>query len=57
MKLTDAAFAQKKYMTVNSQRMAYIDEGKGDAIVFRTAIQPRPSSGATSCRQSRVWAD
>jgi haloalkane dehalogenase len=33
MKLTDAAFAEKKYMTVNSQRMAYIDEGKGDAIV------------------------
>ena len=34
MKLTDAPFAEKKFMTVNGQRMAYIDEGEGDAIVF-----------------------
>ena len=34
MNLTDAPFAQKKFMTVNGQRMAYIDEGEGDAIVF-----------------------
>jgi len=33
-KLTDAPFAEKKFMTVNGQRMAYIDEGEGDAIVF-----------------------
>ena len=32
--LTDAPFADKKFMTVNGQRMAYIDEGEGDAIVF-----------------------
>ena len=34
MNLTDAPFAEKKFMTVNGQRMAYIDEGEGDAIVF-----------------------
>lgn len=34
MTLTDAPFAEKKFMTVNGQRMAYIDEGEGDAIVF-----------------------
>jgi haloalkane dehalogenase len=34
MNLSDAPFAEKKFMTVNGQRMAYIDEGEGDAIVF-----------------------
>jgi haloalkane dehalogenase len=34
MNLSDAHFGEKKYMTVNGQRMAYIDEGEGDAIVF-----------------------
>jgi hypothetical protein len=34
MNLSDTPFAEKKFMTVNSQRMAYIDEGEGDAIVF-----------------------
>jgi haloalkane dehalogenase len=34
MNLSDAPFAEKKYMTVQGQRMAYIDEGEGDAIVF-----------------------
>jgi haloalkane dehalogenase len=34
MNLSDTPFAEKKFMTVNGQRMAYIDEGKGDAIVF-----------------------
>ena len=28
-------FAQKKFATVNGRRMAYIDEGAGDAIVFQ----------------------
>jgi haloalkane dehalogenase len=28
-------FAQKKYLDVNGRRMAYIDEGEGDAIVFQ----------------------
>lgn len=32
--LSDAPFAEKRFMTVNGRRMAYIDEGKGDAIVF-----------------------
>ncbi|SCB49868.1 haloalkane dehalogenase [Rhizobium lusitanum] len=34
MKLSDVPFAEKKFMTVNGQRVAYIDEGEGDAIVF-----------------------
>jgi len=34
MSRSDAHFAKKKFMTVNGQRMAYIDEGEGDAIVF-----------------------
>jgi haloalkane dehalogenase len=34
MNLSDMPFAEKKFMTVNGQRMAYIDEGEGDAIVF-----------------------
>ena len=34
MNLSDAPFAEKKFITVNGQRMAYIDEGEGDAIVF-----------------------
>ena len=34
MKITDTPFAEKKFMSVNGQRMAYIDEGEGDAIVF-----------------------
>ena len=34
MNLSDKPFAEKKFMNVNSQQMAYIDEGEGDAIVF-----------------------
>lgn len=34
MNLSDAPFADKKFMTVKGQRMAYIDKGEGDAIVF-----------------------
>jgi haloalkane dehalogenase len=34
MMLTDAPFAEKKYISVQGRRMAYIDEGEGDAIVF-----------------------
>jgi haloalkane dehalogenase len=34
MNLSDAPFAEKKYMIISGQRMAYIDEGEGDAIVF-----------------------
>lgn len=34
MNLSDKPFAEKKFTTVNGQRMAYIDEGEGDAIVF-----------------------
>ena len=28
-------FAVKKYLDINGRRMAYIDEGQGDAIVFQ----------------------
>ena len=28
-------FAEKKYLEINGRRMAYIDEGQGDAIVFQ----------------------
>jgi haloalkane dehalogenase len=34
MHLSDTPSAEKKSMTVNGQRMAYIDEREGDAIVF-----------------------
>ena len=34
MELNDKPFAEKKFMTINGRRMAYIDEGEGDAIVF-----------------------
>lgn len=34
MNLSDAPFAEKQFMSVNGQQMAYIDEGDGDAIVF-----------------------
>lgn len=35
MPLAAAPFAPKKFMTINGRRMAYIDEGEGDAIVFQ----------------------
>ncbi len=35
MPLSAAPFAAKKFATVNGKRMAYIDEGQGDAIVFQ----------------------
>jgi haloalkane dehalogenase len=35
MPLSAKPFAQKKFATVNGRRMAYIDEGAGDAIVFQ----------------------
>jgi len=50
MNLSDTPFAEKKFMTVNGQRMAYIDEAKAMPLSFRTVIRPRPISGATSCR-------
>jgi haloalkane dehalogenase len=33
--ISDAPFAAKKHMEINGHRMAYIDEGEGDAIVFQ----------------------
>lgn len=33
--ISAAPFAQKKFMDINGRRMAYIDEGEGDAIVFQ----------------------
>jgi haloalkane dehalogenase len=35
MPLSAQPFAAKKFATVNDRRMAYIDEGAGDAIVFQ----------------------
>ena len=35
MPLSARPFASKKFATVNGRRMAYIDEGQGDAIVFQ----------------------
>jgi len=35
MSLSPKPYAEKKYMEVNGKRMAYIDEGEGDAIVFQ----------------------
>src|SRR5215475_10395407 len=35
MPLSATPFAQKKFATVNGRRMAYVDEGAGDAIVFQ----------------------
>ena len=35
MPLAVAPFAPKKFLTVRGRRMAYLDEGEGDAIVFQ----------------------
>ena len=35
MPISPKPFAQKKFATVNGRRMAYVDEGAGDAIVFQ----------------------
>ena len=35
MPISAKPFAQKKFATVNGRRMAYLDEGAGDAIVFQ----------------------
>ena len=35
MPLNTQAFANKKFIDINGSRMAYIDEGEGDAIVFQ----------------------
>jgi haloalkane dehalogenase len=35
MPLDSRPFAPKKFLTIGSRRMACIDEGEGDAIVFQ----------------------
>ena len=35
MPLDTAPFGAKKYLTVNGRRMAYVEEGEGDAILFQ----------------------
>lgn len=35
MPLSAKPFAPKKFATVNGKRMAYLDEGRGDAVVFQ----------------------
>jgi hypothetical protein len=42
-------FAAKKYLEIKGRRMAYIDEGEGDAIVSSTEIRLPPIFGGTSC--------
>jgi hypothetical protein len=36
-------YTELKYREIKGRRMAYIDEGKGDAIVFQHGLQPAPS--------------
>ena len=40
-------YGQLQYKEIAGKRMAYIDEGHGDAIVFSTATPRRPTCGAT----------
>ena len=35
MPIAAAPFAEKKFATVKGKRMAYIDEGQGETIVFQ----------------------
>ena len=35
MTISSKPFAAKKFLDINGRRMAYIDEGEGDAIVFQ----------------------
>ena len=35
MPISAKPFADKKFATINGRRMAHIDEGSGDAIVFQ----------------------
>jgi hypothetical protein len=41
---------QKKRRRVLGRDMAYVEAGEGNPSYFCTAIQPRPTSGATCCR-------
>ena len=45
MTISAAPFADKKFLEIKGRRMAYIDEGEGDAIVFQHG-NPTSSSGA-----------
>ena len=36
----------KKYKTINGKKMAYIEEGEGDPIVFLHVTRRRPICGA-----------
>jgi hypothetical protein len=51
MNLSDTPFAEKKFMTVNGQRMAYIHEGQGDAIVFSHGNPPFDQPGSVDSKQ------
>ena len=42
-------YQQKSFATVKGKKMAYIEHGSGDAIVFHTATRRLHISGATSC--------
>jgi len=49
MPLSATPYREPRFATVNGRRMASIDEGVGDAIVFQHGIPPHPTCGATSC--------
>ena len=62
MNLSDTPFAEKKFMTVNGQRAAYIDEGEGDLpcaqALFpcnarRSGSRPEPGRFLSDFLQSR----
>jgi len=40
-------YGRLQYREVNGKRMAYVDEGQGDAVVLRTATRRRRICGAT----------
>ena len=40
-------YGQRKYRNVNGNRMAYVDEGQGDAIVFQHGTRHHRMCGAT----------
>ena len=39
----------KKFIDVNGKKMAYVEMGEGDPIVFQHGNPHRPICGATSC--------
>ena len=51
-----APYKQLRYQQIAGKRMAYIDEGHGDAIVFQHGNPTSSYRGAMSCPIWKVWA-